>query len=79
MTRSSVNDNSPAVEFFVTEDCNGCGLCKNMAPELFQCVEYAYSYFLTRQPNSEKEVDLLNDIVDLCPVDALHQVGRTDN
>lgn len=66
-----------AVEFYVTEECNGCGLCKNIAPEFFDCVEYAYSYFLTRQPVTEPEIQLLRDAASICTVDAIRETAKS--
>lgn len=64
------------VEFFVTEECNGCGLCRSIAPDFFDYVEYAYSYFLTRQPQSQSQVDLLREVSSLCVVDALRETTK---
>ncbi len=70
------SEESKKVQFFVSEDCNGCGLCKSIAPDFFDCVEYAYYYFVTRQPESQSDVDLLRDASSLCVVDALRESSR---
>jgi ferredoxin len=59
------------VEFYVTEDCNGCGLCKRVAPDFFDCIEFAYSYFMVRQPQTTREVELLRSASSLCALDAI--------
>ncbi len=79
MTHSFVNDKTSSFEFFITEECNGCGLCRNIAPEFFDYVEYSYTYFLTHQPKTEREANVLRDIADHCPVDALREVGAPEN
>ncbi len=77
MPQVSTRKDEAFVEFYVTEDCNGCGLCKNIAPDFFDCVEYAYSYFLTRQPANEPEVLLLRDAAAVCTVDAIRETAKT--
>jgi len=64
-------------EFYVTDDCNGCGICKDVAPGFFDCVEYAYSYSIVRQPQTRYEVGLLKHASDLCVLDAIRQTART--
>jgi len=77
MRHTSTPKEEISVEFYVTEDCNGCGLCKNIAPDLFDCVEYAYSYFLVRQPANEREVLLLKEAAAVCTVDAIREIAKT--
>ena len=77
MPRISTRNEETSVEFYVTEECNGCGLCKNVAPDFFDCVEYAYSYFLTRQPSNEYEVMLLREAATVCTVDAIRETVKT--
>ena len=66
------------VRFYVTEDCNGCGVCKSMAPDFFDFSEYAYYYFLVRQPQNELEISLLRDVAAVCTVDAICETQRTN-
>ena len=77
MPQISTRKEETLVEFYVTEECNGCGLCKNVAPDFFDCVEYAYSYFLTRQPTDESEILLLRDAAAVCTVDAIRETVKT--
>ena len=67
------NDRNPRTEFCITESCNGCGLCKSIAPDFFYYIEYAYSYFIVRQPRSESEVELLRDTLSFCMLDAIRE------
>jgi len=64
------------VEFYVTDDCNGCGLCKSIAPNFFDCVEYAYPCFIIRQPRTKYEVELLRHASDLRVLDAIRQTAN---
>ncbi len=76
MPRISTQKQETSVEFYITEECNGCGLCKNIAPDFFDCVEYAYSYYLTRQPLNEFEILLLRDAAAVCTVDAIRETVK---
>lgn len=71
---SESRTDSTAVRFVVTGECNGCGVCKSMAPDFFDCVEYAYYYFITHQPTNNSEIELLRDVADYCTVNAIHEV-----
>ncbi len=72
------NDRKEApAEFYITEDCNGCGLCKSAAPGFFDCVEFAYSYFITRQPQTEREVEFLKGAASVCDLDAIQETTST--
>jgi|GEM_PF-6414826 ferredoxin len=73
-SRNEADANSTAIRFTVTGDCNGCGVCKSMAPNFFDCVEFAYYYFISRQPTTEPEIELLRDVADYCTVNAIREV-----
>ncbi len=73
MRESPDSNRATLVRFFVTEECNGCGVCKAMAPDFFDFIEYGYSYFLKRQPVTEAEVLLLRDVADQCTLDAIRE------
>lgn len=70
-SKSPRAEKEAGIEFYVTDDCNGCGLCKSVAPDFFGCVEYTYSYFMTRQPQTLREVELLRNASSLCALDAI--------
>ncbi len=65
-----------STEFFVTEECNGCGLCKNIAPDFFDFVDYAYYYYMSRQPVTESEVALIREAAAICTVDAICEITK---
>ena len=77
MPKTTMPNEEGSVEFYITEECNGCGLCKNIAPDFFDCVDYAYLYYLTRQPSSEFEVLMLRDAAAVCTVDAIRETVKT--
>ncbi len=77
MTQVLTGKKEASAEFYVTEECNGCGLCNEIAPGFFQCVEYSYAYYLTRQPVNEAEVLLLRNSAEACAVDAIRETVKT--
>ncbi|MGC8654377.1 MAG: ferredoxin [Candidatus Kryptoniota bacterium] len=66
---------STPMKFVITDDCNGCGVCKSMAPDYFDCVEYAHYYIIGRQPITESEIELFRDVADYCTVNAIREVN----
>ncbi len=76
MPETSTRKEVLPVEFYVTEECNGCGLCKNIAPGFFDYVDYAYYYYITRQPRTESEVALLRDAAAVCTVEAIRETTK---
>ena len=75
MTKIQNVERNLTTQFYVTDDCNGFGLCRNLAPDFFDYVEYAYSYFITHQPRTESEVALLRDAQELCVLDAIRETA----
>jgi len=76
MSGTTFPNEQQVVEFTVTEDCNGCGLCKNIAPDFFDYVEYAYYYFITRQPENEFEIALMREAASVCTLDAIIEIPK---
>ncbi|MGO9481738.1 MAG: ferredoxin [Candidatus Kryptoniota bacterium] len=62
-------------QFFVTKNCNGCGLCKTIAPDFFDYVENVRSYFVIRQPETKHEHEFLRDASSVCIRDAIHETS----
>jgi ferredoxin len=61
--------------YYVTDDCDGCGVCVEVAPANFTfspdgdyCAVYA-------QPSNEHEEDLLERVKEACPLQALKDDG----
>ena len=76
MPQISTRKEETLVEFYITEDCNGCGLCKNIAPDFFDFVDYAYYYYMSRQPVTESEVALIREAAAICTVDAIREITK---
>ncbi len=76
MPEISTRKEELSTEFFVTEECNGCGLCKNIAPDFFDYVDYAYYYYVSRQPVTESEVNLIREAAAVCTLDAIRETPK---
>ena len=61
--------------FFVARDCDGCGVCKAMAPGFFQHECSNSPYFIRQQPRTRHEVNLLREISSRCPQEALRETS----
>ena len=60
-------------DYFVTEDCIDCDLCRQTAPQVFtrkHVGNMGYSY-VYRQPRTEIEVRASRDALQACPVEAI--------
>lgn len=63
-------------EFYVSEDCDGCAYCGMVAPENFEFDKPTNTYFITRQPMTEDESDLVREAMEDCPVDAIRKTSQ---
>ncbi|MGA9115675.1 MAG: ferredoxin [Bacteroidota bacterium] len=57
--------------YYVSEDCDGCAYCASVAPENFDFDRPTNTYFVSRQPSTPDELDLMREAMDDCPVDAI--------
>lgn len=62
--------------FYVSEGCDGCAYCGMVAPENFEFDKPTNTYFVSRQPQSEAEADLVSEAMEDCPVDAIRKASR---
>ena len=61
--------------FYVDEQCIDCDLCREMAPDFFTRNDdggYSYVY---RQPESADDIDLCQEALEGCPVEAIGEDG----
>ena len=63
-------------EYYVSEDCDGCAYCGMVAPENFEFDKPTNTYFITRQPMTEDESELVREAMEDCPVDAIRKANR---
>ena len=61
--------------FYVDEQCIDCDLCRETAPDFFtRNDDGGYSYVI-RQPVSEDDIDLCQEALEGCPVEAIGDDG----
>ena len=67
-------------KYYVNQECIGCMLCSEIAPDNFRpglnidCeIEYNFLY---KQPSTKQEDDLCAESMDVCPVDAIGGDGN---
>ena len=61
--------------YYVNDDCIGCGLCTETAPDNFEFnenEEYAYVY---KQPENDEEKKACQEALEDCPSDAIEDNG----
>lgn len=58
--------------WFTTDDCIGCHLCGETAPEIFRPSDDGVFHIVFRQPQSPEEIDLAGVAMRDCPAEAIH-------
>ena len=62
-------------KFYVDDNCIDCDVCRDTAPANFtrnDVKQYSYVY---KQPETEKELELCEESMNVCPVDAIGNDG----
>ncbi|MFQ5797198.1 MAG: ferredoxin [Bacteroidota bacterium] len=62
-------------KYYVTSECNGCGLCYSIA---MRNIDYTYDgklYFVFKQPETQQEGEFLCEAMELCPLNCLKDDG----
>lgn len=67
-------DNVPG-RYFVDEKCIGCTICSEIAPDNFRSNLHEGYDYVCKQPGSEKEEQLCEEVMDICPVNAIQNSG----
>jgi len=74
-----LKENQPG-KYYVDQDCIGCMLCSEIAPDNFRStvdidceVEYNFVY---KQPSTKQEEDLCEESMDVCPVGVIVDNGK---
>ncbi len=63
-------------KYYVTDLCNGCGLCKSVAETLFDFNNDGTYYYVVRQPTSCEEQEMMEEAITFCTANALWWDGR---
>ena len=67
-------------EFFVSESCIDCDLCRQMAPDIFKrkFTGTGGMSFVTRQPANEFESSKATEALEACPVNAIQRAAAAE-
>ena len=62
--------------WYVDEECIACDACVLVTEQHFKIDEdEAYAY-VCKQPQTTKEVELCQEALEVCPVEAIHKDGK---
>ena len=65
-------------KYYVDSSCIDCDVCRDTAPKNFtRNDENGYS-FVYRQPETPEEIDLCEESLNVCPVEAIGNDGATN-
>ena len=57
--------------YYVSEGCDGCAYCASVAPENFEFDKATNTYFVSKQPATQEELEFVQEAMEDCPVDAV--------
>lgn len=69
-----LEENAPG-KYYVTSDCNGCGLCFSYALQNFMYNNDASFYFIYNQPTDEREEADIRRAMEVCPMVCIRDDG----
>jgi len=69
--RSIKTPDNVAGKWYVDTNCIACGVCKEVAPTVFDLNDDAGYAFVRKQPDPGEEETQANDAKGQCPVDAI--------
>ena len=70
-----LEENAPG-KFYVTDGCDGCGLCFSVALQNFMYNNDATYYYIYQQPVDEREVNDIRQAMLVCPQDCIKDDGE---
>lgn len=62
--------------FYVDKSCVCCGQCHEMAPKIFSEDTSNGGMYVAQQPTSETDIQLCQDAIQICPVEAIGDDGE---
>lgn len=68
------DDNEPG-KYYVTNACNGCGLCFSVALQNFMYSNDSSYYYVYQQPADEREEADIREAISVCPMDCIRDDG----
>ncbi len=69
------SENVPG-KYYVTDDCNGCGLCFSIALQNFKYNDDASYYYILQQPADAREDSDIREAISVCPMDCIRDDGE---
>lgn len=63
-------------KFYVDRQCIDCDVCRDTAPKNFTRNDDNGYSFVYKQPQSQEELDLCQEAMDVCPVEAIGDDGN---
>jgi ferredoxin len=69
-----LQDNAPG-KYYVTSECNGCGVCFSQALQNFMYSNDSSYYFVYQQPVDVREEEDVRQAVELCPMNCIKDDG----
>ncbi len=73
-TATRYEENEPG-KYYVTSDCDGCGICFSYALQNFMYSNDSSYYFVANQPADEREEADIIRAKEVCPKDAIKDDG----
>ena len=61
--------------YYVSDECDGCGICSDCAPANFELSADATYYYVIQQPYDEEEEQAMRAALEACPRHALRADG----
>jgi len=78
MSATKIEENEPG-RYYVTNECNGCGLCFAYALQNFMYAGDSSYYYIIQQPVDYREVDDILKAISVCPMDCIKSDGELVN
>lgn len=73
-TGKRFDDNVPG-KYYVTDLCNGCGLCLSVALQNFMYSNDSSYYYVYQQPVDEREEADIREAISVCQMDCINDDG----
>lgn len=74
-TGKKLEDNV-AGKYYVTDACDGCGICFSYAIQNFMYSSDSSYYFVYQQPSDSREEDDIRKAMELCPMNCIMDDGE---
>ena len=73
-TATKFEENAPG-KYYVTSDCDGCGICFSYALQNFMYSNDSSYYYVLNQPSDEREEADIIRAKEVCPKDCIKDDG----